>query len=63
MCREVTSCWIKEYSNSSTGGSLSTRDKRAAVESAYKKKMEAMLNDDNLFEVFIVSLLVAVNPY
>lgn len=53
ICGQVTELYQQEQGNLATGGSSATQHTRAAVESAYQKRAESLLSDENCYKVVI----------
>lgn len=48
---QVTDLYLSENGAGATGGSLSTQTGRSAAESAYQRKAEQLMADENCFKV------------
>lgn len=55
---EVVDLFHQEQKKNGTGGYCRTANTRIAVEMAYQRRAEAILQDENCFKVYIVSSLV-----
>lgn len=55
---EVVDIFHQEQKKSGTGGYCRTANKRSAVEMAYQRKAETVLQDENCFKVYIVSYFI-----
>uniref|UniRef100_A0A8C1D007 Paired amphipathic helix protein Sin3a n=1 Tax=Cyprinus carpio carpio TaxID=630221 RepID=A0A8C1D007_CYPCA len=51
ICVQVTDLYLSEYANKATGGSLSTQASRGSAESAYQRKAEQLMSDENCFKL------------
>uniref|UniRef100_A0A8C2GEL8 SIN3 transcription regulator family member Ab n=1 Tax=Cyprinus carpio TaxID=7962 RepID=A0A8C2GEL8_CYPCA len=51
ICVQVTDLYLGEYANKATGGSLSTQASRGSAESAYQRKAEQLMSDENCFKL------------
>ncbi len=54
----MTDLYLSEFANKATGGSLSTQASRGSAESAYQRKAEQLMSDENCFKVRL-SLLIS----
>ncbi|XP_016367454.1 paired amphipathic helix protein Sin3a isoform X1 [Sinocyclocheilus rhinocerous] len=51
ICVQVTDLYLSECANKATGGSLSTQASRGSAESAYQRKAEQLMSDENCFKL------------
>uniref|UniRef100_A0A673IJ23 Paired amphipathic helix protein Sin3a n=1 Tax=Sinocyclocheilus rhinocerous TaxID=307959 RepID=A0A673IJ23_9TELE len=51
ICVQVTDLYLSEFANKATGGSLSTQASRGSAESAYQRKAEQLMSDENCFKL------------
>ncbi|XP_026123713.1 paired amphipathic helix protein Sin3a isoform X1 [Carassius auratus] len=51
VCVQVTDLFLSEFANKATGGSLSTQASRGSAESAYQRKAEQLMSDENCFKL------------
>uniref|UniRef100_A0AAR2M0S8 Histone deacetylase interacting domain-containing protein n=1 Tax=Pygocentrus nattereri TaxID=42514 RepID=A0AAR2M0S8_PYGNA len=51
ICVQVTDLYLSESSNCATGGTLSTQASRSPAESAYQRKAEQLMSDENCFKL------------
>ncbi|XP_059390396.1 paired amphipathic helix protein Sin3a [Carassius carassius] len=51
ICVQVTDLFLSEFANKATGGSLSTQASRGSAESAYQRKAEQLMSDENCFKL------------
>lgn len=51
LCVQVTELYLAENSNGATGGLLSSQSSRSLVETAYQRKAEQLMQDENCFKV------------
>ncbi len=58
ICVQMTDLYLSEFANKATGGSLSTQASRGSAESAYQRKAEQLMSDENCFKVRL-SLLIS----
>ncbi|XP_052006215.1 paired amphipathic helix protein Sin3a-like isoform X2 [Xyrauchen texanus] len=51
ICVQVTDLYLSECANKATGGSLSSQASRAGAETAYQRKAEQLMSDENCFKL------------
>lgn len=51
ICVQVTDLYLAENNNGATGGQLNTQTSRSLLESAYQRKAEQLMSDENCFKV------------
>lgn len=51
ICVQVTDLYLSECANNATGGSQSTQASRGGGETAYQRKAEQLMSDENCFKV------------
>ncbi|XP_051572105.1 paired amphipathic helix protein Sin3a-like [Myxocyprinus asiaticus] len=51
ICVQVTDLYLSECANKATGGSLSSQTSRAGAETAYQRKAEQLMSDENCFKL------------
>ncbi|XP_015280259.1 PREDICTED: paired amphipathic helix protein Sin3a [Gekko japonicus] len=54
ICVQVTELYLTENANGATGGLLSTQSSRALVETAYQRKAEHLMQDENCFKLMFI---------
>lgn len=54
ICVQMTELYLSENSNGATGGMLSSQSSRALVETAYQRKAEQLMQDENCFKLMFV---------
>ncbi|GAB6032055.1 Paired amphipathic helix protein Sin3b [Chamberlinius hualienensis] len=52
-CIQCTEVFLEEQKNNATGGLVATSTQRAVNETAYQKKMEQILSEENCFKIFV----------
>ena len=56
---QVTDLYLAENSNGATGGQLNTQTSRGLLESAYQRKAEQLMSDENCFKVRVTRVVEA----
>jgi hypothetical protein len=51
VCVQVTDLYLAENNNGATGGQLNSQTSRSLLESAYQRKAEQLMSDENCFKV------------
>uniref|UniRef100_A0A8B9RCQ3 Paired amphipathic helix protein Sin3a n=1 Tax=Astyanax mexicanus TaxID=7994 RepID=A0A8B9RCQ3_ASTMX len=54
ICVQVTDLYLSESSSGSTGGTLSTQSSRTTAETAYQRKAEQLMSDENCFKLLFM---------
>ncbi|XP_072837916.2 paired amphipathic helix protein Sin3a isoform X1 [Pogona vitticeps] len=54
ICVQVTELYLSESNNGATGGLLSSQSSRSLVETAYQRKAEQLMQDENCFKLMFV---------
>uniref|UniRef100_A0A3Q2YQG0 Paired amphipathic helix protein Sin3a n=1 Tax=Hippocampus comes TaxID=109280 RepID=A0A3Q2YQG0_HIPCM len=54
ICVQVTDLYLAESANGACGGSMATLSSRCSSESAYQRKAEQLMSDENCFKVMFV---------
>ncbi|XP_015745966.1 paired amphipathic helix protein Sin3a isoform X2 [Python bivittatus] len=54
ICVQVTELYLSESHNSATGGLLTSQSSRSLVETAYQRKAEQLMQDENCFKMMFV---------
>ncbi|XP_026565731.1 paired amphipathic helix protein Sin3a [Pseudonaja textilis] len=54
ICVQVTELYLSESHNGATGGLLSSQSSRSLVETAYQRKAEQLMQDENCFKMMFV---------
>ncbi|CAF98397.1 unnamed protein product, partial [Tetraodon nigroviridis] len=54
ICVQVTDLYLSESANSASGGSLSSQSSRSSAETAYQRKAEQIMSDENCFKVMFL---------
>lgn len=55
---EVVELFHQEQKKNGTGGFCKTANARSAMEMSYQRRAEAILQDENCFKVYIVSITI-----
>ncbi|KAJ7311247.1 hypothetical protein JRQ81_006861 [Phrynocephalus forsythii] len=54
ICVQVTELYLSEINNGATGGLLPSQSSRSLVETAYQRKVEQLMQDENCFKLMFV---------
>lgn len=54
ICVQVTDLYLAENNNGATGGQLNTQTSRSLLESAYQRKAEQLMSDENCFKLMFI---------
>ncbi|XP_062998812.1 paired amphipathic helix protein Sin3a isoform X1 [Elgaria multicarinata webbii] len=54
ICVQVTELYLSENNNGATGGLLSSQPSRSLMETAYQRKAEQLMQDENCFKLMFV---------
>ncbi|XP_070619725.1 paired amphipathic helix protein Sin3a isoform X2 [Erythrolamprus reginae] len=54
ICVQVTELYLSESHNGATGGLLATQPSRSLVETAYQRKAEQLMQDENCFKMMFI---------
>ncbi|XP_036205382.1 paired amphipathic helix protein Sin3a isoform X7 [Myotis myotis] len=54
ICVQVTDLYLAENNNGATGGQLNTQTSRSLLESAYQRKAEQLMSEENCFKLMFI---------
>ncbi|XP_045442566.1 paired amphipathic helix protein Sin3a isoform X8 [Pipistrellus kuhlii] len=54
ICVQVTDLYLAENNNGATGGQLNTQSSRSLLESAYQRKAEQLMSEENCFKLMFI---------
>lgn len=57
ICVQVTDLYLAENNNGATGGQLNTQTSRSLLESAYQRKAEQLMSEENCFKVRVTHVV------
>lgn len=57
ICVQVTDLYLAENNNGATGGHLNTQTSRSLLESAYQRKAEQLMSEENCFKVRVTHVV------
>lgn len=61
ICVQVTDLYLSESTNNASGGSFSSQPSRNSAESAYQRKAEQIMSDENCFKVSVSTSAVMLH--